>query len=546
MQLSAETSMEDPKSKFRPLAELGHGGTATVYLAVAQGPSGFNKLVVLKTLRKNLAEDPDFRNMLMSEARIAARLNHPNIVQTNEVTEVDGVPVIVMEYLEGQTFWTVLKRAKETDLTLPMGLRVVAAALRGLQHAHELADYDGTPMELVHRDLTPHNVFVTYDGHTKILDFGIAKLADSQQTEVGVIKGKLRYMPPEQILGAKIDRRADLYAVGAMLWQIATRKALWKGMSDATVMHNVLQGKVPTPSSVRPEVPKELERICMRALEADREKRYATAAELEEDLNDFLEELGSRVNEKAIGESISTLFADERAKMKALIEQQISKATVFSWNDDQASELLSQVPESETATAGRTDCAQAKDSTTSRRKWARCLLIAAVVAGALTAAWLAREDTAKPTRPPGPHVAASPERDTKGAAPAPATTRVPAKQVTLRVVAFPDVAQLSVDDEPLPTNPASRSFLADGAPHVVKAEAEGYQAATAEMVASENAEIVLKLDRVPARPKKPPKHRPKRVRRRHSKVSSSASKDNCDPPYSVDQNGIRKYRLECM
>jgi len=148
-----------------------------VYLAVARGPSGFNKLVVLKALKKNLANDPEFRNMFLNEARLAARLNHPNIVQTNEVAEDEGVPVIVMEYLEGQPLSNLLIRGRNGPLSLAAHLRIITDSLAGLHYAHEVNDFDGTPLGVVHRDMTPHNVFVTFEGQVKVLDFGIAKLA---------------------------------------------------------------------------------------------------------------------------------------------------------------------------------------------------------------------------------------------------------------------------------------------------------------------------------------------------------------------------------
>src|SRR5260370_910736 len=188
--------------KYKLLAELGRGGMANVYLAVARGPSGFNKLVVLKCLRSDLASDTELLAMFLDEARLAARLNHPHVVQTYEVGEYVGRPVIVMEYLEGQVLSSLVQRAQSNNaLPLSLHLRVIIDALEGLHHAHELTDYDGKPLGLVHRDISPQNVFVTFDGHVKVLDFGIAKAATSQsQTATGILKGKVKYMAPEQML----------------------------------------------------------------------------------------------------------------------------------------------------------------------------------------------------------------------------------------------------------------------------------------------------------------------------------------------------------
>ena len=313
--------------KYRILADLGQGGTATVSLAIARGPSGFSKLVVLKAMKQSLAQEPEFAQMFMNESRLAARLNHPNIVQTNEVFEHHGLPVIVMEYLEGQPFSNVLARSQNTQkFRLPMQLKVISDVLGGLHYSHELRDFDGTPLNLVHRDISPHNVFVTFDGQVKLLDFGIAKLGGSQvETEVGMLKGKIRYMSPEQVTNDHIDRRADIFAVGVILWELSTGTRLWVGLGDAAVMNKLLNGDVPAPSSVNPEVNPELERMVMKALAPKPADRYATAAELQAELDEFLAGLGTQVRPREIGKVVSELFADVRAETQRLIEAQLSR-----------------------------------------------------------------------------------------------------------------------------------------------------------------------------------------------------------------------------
>jgi len=330
---------DGPQGKYRILSQLGEGGSATVYLAVARGPSGFSKLVVLKTLKRSVSDETELHKMFLTEARVAARLNHPNIVQTNEIVEDRGLPIIVMEYLEGQPLAKLLIQARGT-LPLATHLRIIADSLNGLHHAHELTDFDGTALGLVHRDMTPQNVFVTYDGHTKVLDFGIAKLvgANKHETETGVIKGKLRYMPPEQITGEGIDRRADIYAVGVMLWEAAAGEPIWKGLTDAQVMHHVLNGKAPSPRTVRPDVPERIEQICLKALSPDPEDRHSTAAELEAELESALDEIGSRVTARSIGKTVSDLFSAERKQTKALVEAQLSKVASLSSEEYEAVE----------------------------------------------------------------------------------------------------------------------------------------------------------------------------------------------------------------
>ena len=325
----AHTSMPNSIGKYRLLAELGAGGMANVFLGVAQGPSGFNKLLVLKTLRPNLAEDPEIVQMFLDEARLAGRLSHPNVVQTYEVGEEDGRFILVMEYLDGQALSTVLHEARkrQIDFSMAMQVRVVIDALQGLNYAHDMKDFDGTPFNIVHRDATPQNVFVTYDGQIKVLDFGIAKaVTSSAETRAGIFKGKLAYMAPEQFLGEAIDRRVDIYAVGAMIWEICVGKRLWKGTPDVQILHRVLNGDVPKAISVNPDCPPELDRICQKAMARDRDERYLEASALQEDLENFLNRHQiRRMTAREVGTKVAEIFKDRRSQVQTLIESQLRK-----------------------------------------------------------------------------------------------------------------------------------------------------------------------------------------------------------------------------
>ena len=312
--------------KYRVVLQLGQGGTADVYLAVADGPSGFQKLVVLKILKPSLSSDPEFRTMFLSEARLAARLRHPNIVQTNEVLESGGSPVMVMEYLDGQPLSQVIVRGKQDGFSLAMQLRVLIDALGGLHAAHELTDFDGTPLGVVHRDVSPHNLFVTVEGQAKVLDFGIAKLERSiVQTDVGTIKGKLRYMAPEHIAGERLDRRADIYAAGVLLWEALVGERMWKGCPEHEIRSRVIAGDLPA----RPEAPASLDRICRRALSLRPDERQATALELADEIEKALLELPSpAVTHREIGATVARLFEDVRTQTKTAIEQELSGMSV--------------------------------------------------------------------------------------------------------------------------------------------------------------------------------------------------------------------------
>ncbi|MFO0589177.1 MAG: serine/threonine-protein kinase [Polyangiaceae bacterium] len=312
--------------KYRLIASLGHGGMADVFLAVAQGPVGFNKLQVIKRLRPNLAEEPEFLGMFLDEARLAARLNHPNIVQTNEVGEVASQYFIAMEYLDGQPLHRIIHRGtKNGALTRGMGMKILADALAGLNAAHELADYDGSPLSVVHRDASPHNIFVTYEGQTKVVDFGIAKAATrSADTRAGVLKGKIGYMAPEQARCESVDRRADVFSVGVILWEMLTGTRMWKGMSDVEILDQLMHGRIPDIAAVRGDLSPELVGIVRRSLAPHLVDRYSSAAEMRRDLLDEIAREGGRVSEESIGTLVSSLFQDKRQQLKAILEKQLS------------------------------------------------------------------------------------------------------------------------------------------------------------------------------------------------------------------------------
>jgi eukaryotic-like serine/threonine-protein kinase len=320
---------EGAAGRYRRVLLLGQGGTADVFLAVADGPGGFRKLVVLKVLRSALGSDPDLRAMFLNEARLAAQLHHPHVVQTYEVVEERGGPVIVMEYLDGEPLSNLIVSGRGAGLTLALQLRVLVDALAGLHAAHELRDFQGSPLGVVHRDVSPHNLFVTVEGQTKVLDFGIAKLDRSLvETEVGTIKGKVRYMAPEQLRGDLLDRRADIYAAGVILWEALAGERMWKGVADAEIRARVAAGDLPPPPS-RSEVPPALARLCRRALALDPGQRPPTALAMAEELEPALVALGAP-NARALGALVARLFEEPRRQRRAAIEEHVGRAMVES------------------------------------------------------------------------------------------------------------------------------------------------------------------------------------------------------------------------
>ncbi|WP_437756405.1 serine/threonine protein kinase [Sorangium sp. So ce1389] len=538
--------VSETRGKYRVLLELGQGGTACALLSVAHGPSGFSKLVVLKTPKKAHALDPEFRRMFLNEARLSARLNHANIVQANEVVEEDGVPILVMEFLDGQPLSNVLA-AGRGSLPLAMHLQIITHALCGLHHAHELEDFDGQKLNVVHRDMTPHNIFVTYDGHVKILDFGIAKLdrGSDYQTETGVIKGKIRYMAPEQMMGEKLDRRADLYAVGVMLWEAATGERMWKETPDPLLMNLVLNGEIATPRSVNPGVPLELERVIMKALAPERDGRYATAAQLAADLEAIIDDLGTRVTSREVGKFVSKLFEGERAALKRSVEAQLMKLAALSWDDADGADR-----EARSETGIRAVRNSSSDVPASGRK--RRAVIVGAVCVALAVPFVmwglapgSREGPASPA-PAG----ARAEGEQAAAAPAPAP--IPERPdrpatVSVRIAASPRDAALFLDGQPLATNPFRAQVEKSAAAREVRAEAPGYTSARVEIVLDKDVDVDLGLQQEKRDTLPRPGPAPARVVTRASTAASAATPaGDCDPPYFFNEHGIKKFKPACL
>jgi serine/threonine protein kinase len=312
----------EPWGKYLLVGDIAQGGMAEVFLALHQGLEGFLKVVVIKRILPHMAT-PNVVQMFADEARLAARLEHPNIVRTYELGEVDGRYFTVMEYLPGEDLRHVLSRLEELERQLPIELAVsiVAQVCSALHFAHELTDPDGFPLGVVHRDLSPTNVFVTYAGEVKLIDFGVAKSRSNfALTTEGSIKGKLPYMAPEQVSARALDRRTDVFAAGVVLWETLTGTDLFMRDSDVATMFAVVNDPIPAPSSLRAEVPPELDAIVMRALERDPALRYRTAEDMRADLEALLA-TRPKLDPRTIGRTLEELFGRHRAEAKRAISQ---------------------------------------------------------------------------------------------------------------------------------------------------------------------------------------------------------------------------------
>ncbi|HYP76428.1 MAG TPA: serine/threonine-protein kinase [Polyangiaceae bacterium] len=535
-------------SKYRLIARLGSGGMAEVFLALTGSPKGFNKLQVLKVLRSDLPEREraDFVRMFQDEGRLAARLSHPNIVQSHEVGSEEGHEFIAMEYLEGQPLSNVQERAwleKPPSFPLEMQLHVLCLVLEGLDYAHNLTDYGDRRLNIVHRDVSPQNVFITYSGHVKLVDFGIAKTLESSKTRAGVVKGKVPYMSPEQVLGGGIDRRADLFSVGVMLWEAIACQPMHGTASVYEILRRLVQGELPSIREAAPDVPEPLAKILDRALSLKPEHRYPDAAVFREELASYLE--GRKVSTRAIGERVSSLFAEERREINEVIRCALTETS-----EDPGSSPFNEVHLLPTlkVLAARVSTAQTTGPTTApsttpplqgttpppvqmataepAKAPPNKLRILAVVGAALALVLVLSVVSRSPSK--------APQASESVAAPSPAGSATP--EVRLSVVTHPDSATLTLDGKELGPSPYSGTRARDGKQHDLVVSAAGHQPRTLSIRLDHDVDLEVGLAQSPAQAASTPASAAKPVSARKEtapaprpRVGAAKKPDDADP-----------------
>jgi serine/threonine protein kinase len=503
--------LEPDLGRYRLIAELARGGMGNVYLAVAQGPAGFNKLLVVKELKPEFADEENYVAMFLEEARLAARLTHPNIVQTYEVGSDGPRHFMTMEYLDGRSLYRVIRHLSGTG-GLPVGahLRVIAETLLGLQYAHDLRGYAGESLGIVHRDVSPLNVVVTFDGQAKVLDFGIAKAVDSSvETQAGVLKGRIAYMAPEQACGEKTDRRADVYSAGVMLWEAAAGRRLWPQMSDVEILSQTLREGPPRLRSARPDAPAELEAICARALARDADDRYPSADALRTDLEAHLARRPDAMSMRDVGALVGTAFQAERERMNAIIEETLARArmspasgvtrhfpgVVSSSGTHSISrsrpvgEDLVNISSILAATPSRTNLGAGAEVQAAPPRALRHAALGALVVVALIGAagigFVARRAPAPEARAQSASVALP------TSAPSPSLLAT----IDLAVRVFPPGSQIALDGEPLAGDPVHLRVPKDGLLHRITATADGYEPKVEDVTLTGDVSIDVSLDR---------------------------------------------------
>ena len=365
--------------------ELASGGMASVYLARIDGVSGFEKLVALKRIHKHLAKEKGYVDMFLDEARIASRITHPNVCSVFDFGEVDGEHYIAMEYLVGEPLSRLMSRAAgdpthRRSPLLPMRMAcIIADACEGLHAAHELKDANGDLLHVVHRDVSPRNLFVTYDGAVQVVDFGIASARQRlHHTSTGQVKGTFAYMAPEQLTAHGIDRRADIWSLGVALWEMLAVKRLFKRDTTANTIHSVLYEEISPPSTHRAQVPPELDRIVMKALARDPKDRWPTAREMGRALRGFLGAQTEIVGPAELSEWMSEVFPQGEARKSQLMEIARMASTSLP-SMPQANDVDGLLTATDVRIVGATEVGELPRR--SRRAWTLAAVVALVLAG---------------------------------------------------------------------------------------------------------------------------------------------------------------------
>jgi serine/threonine protein kinase len=310
------------------LERIAVGGMAEIFKAKQVGVRGFEKILVIKKILHHLSEDPEFVEMFEDEAKLAAQLNQANIVQIYELGEIDDTLYITMECIDGKNLRDVTRAAagRSMHLGIDQCIHMITEALKGLDYAHRKTDSQGAPLNIVHRDISPQNIIISYEGEVKLLDFGIAKAASKiSKTEAGVLKGKFSYMSPEQASGKPIDQTSDIYAIGVILHELLTSDRLFRSKSDVETLEKVKAGIVAPPSEKNPLVPEALDQIALKALSKDRASRYQTAGEMLQDLQRLSFDQQFNMSSQELSAFMKTLFADSIRDEKMRLQESLKR-----------------------------------------------------------------------------------------------------------------------------------------------------------------------------------------------------------------------------
>ena len=448
--------------RYELLRRLAIGGMAELHLACATGVAGFQKVVVLKRVLPHLAADAEFVRMFLDEARLAAHLDHPNVVQVQDSGETGGEYYYAMEYVHGRNARELLGAASHAGgMPLEVALTIAIGVASALDHAHRRVDLEGRPLELVHRDVSPSNVLVSYDGAVKLTDFGIAKAATrNHETMAGTMKGKIGYMSPEQCRGEEVDRRSDIFSLGVVLFELTTCERLFYADNDFAVLNRVVSGVFDRPSQRVPGYPPELEEIVLRALATDRDQRYDGADELRRALEGFAHDRRLRLGAEPVAAWLRSMFGAPpypRVELREPVEAAIDQAPTLVLVDDEPTVArLAPAVDDGIATVALPVASPPAVQRRASRGWIAAAA-AMLVAASVGAWWLAPSSAPAPASPELPAPSTIVPAPSPGPA-ATASTPIPEAVVASPTIDAPPapVATPTPDTAPPRTGPRGR------------------------------------------------------------------------------------------
>jgi serine/threonine protein kinase len=309
---------------YELLERIGCGGMAEVYKARRLGEAGFERILAVKRILPHLSADEEFVSMFIDEAKIAVQLSHPNIAAVHDLGRIDGNCYLVLDYVHGRDLRQLWEREREWRAPPHAGIacHVIARALEGLSHAHRATDGHGRALDLIHRDVTPQNILVSFEGDVKIVDFGLAKAQGrAHATQAGVVKGKLAYLAPEQIRGLQLDPRVDVYAAGIVLWELLTGQRLFYADTDLDTLRKVHEGHAEPPSTINKVIPPQLDRVVLTALAKERDARYQNAQDFLDALEEVIWDWGVVYKAQQIGAYVSHFFPEAREASRIVSDE---------------------------------------------------------------------------------------------------------------------------------------------------------------------------------------------------------------------------------
>ena len=532
--------MAVPFGKYELLRKIASGGMGQVFLARER--SAVERLVVLKLILPHLAEDEEFLTMFLEEARLVARLQHPNLVTILDLLEVEGRHCLAMEYVQGDDVRRLDKQARLKGRLLPPGLvlRIISEAAAGLDYAHKARDAQGQPLRLVHRDVSPQNILAGFDGAVKIIDFGVAKAAGSgHHTATGVLKGKYPYMSPEQASGHTVDGRSDQFALGVVMWELLTGKRLFKGESDMMTLRLVKDCQVPPPSQINPKLPPGLDQLVLRALAPTPDKRYPDCGALRLALEDYIIQLRMPASTAHLSAYLRELYADRIAQEAdpLRLDQLAEDADLDTKDKSNPSRSRSGLPGPAPATpsrsslpslASRSRSRQAVDALVGpaprqeptrgtealgrppspRRRFPMVpVAVAAAVALVIAGAAVVFLRPAPPEPPPPPPVVnTQPPEPVQAVEPQPPPVPAEPMQVELVLSSEPAGAAVTLagKSEPLGKTPVTLPLKPGGPPLSVTLTLAGYETKIQEVSAANAPSLLVALERQRATPVRNP------------------------------------------